>query len=105
MKAKSYCKDLYLRHDCAGAGQHAGRLLALPQSAGLEDWGPVFPLDRRPRQRRGYTVGEASVSGEVRELDVSWLSGSVTVELTDGDAVTPARSRSPRAVMPVCAGS
>ena len=36
----------------------------------------------------GYTVGEASVSGEVRELDVSWLSGSVTVELTDGDAVT-----------------
>lgn len=53
----------------------------------------------------GYTVGEASVSGEVRELDVSWLSGSVTVELTDGDAVTPARSRSPRAVMPVCAGS
>ena len=31
----------------------------------------------------GYTVGEASVSGEVRELDVSWLSGSVTVELTD----------------------
>lgn len=30
----------------------------------------------------GYTVGEASVSGEVRELDVSWLSGSVTVELT-----------------------
>ena len=36
----------------------------------------------------GYTVGEASVSGEVRELDVSWLSGSVTVELTDGDVVT-----------------
>ena len=36
----------------------------------------------------GYTIGEASVSGEVRELDVSWLSGSVTVELTDGDAVT-----------------
>ena len=36
----------------------------------------------------GYTVGEASVSGEVRELDVSWLSGSVTVELTDGDDVT-----------------
>ena len=36
----------------------------------------------------GYTVGEASVSGEVRELDVSWLSGCVTVEVSDGDAVT-----------------
>lgn len=36
----------------------------------------------------GYTVGEASVSDEVRELDVGWLSGSVRLELTDGDAVT-----------------
>lgn len=48
----------------------------------------------------GYTVGEASVSGEVRELDVSWLSGSVTVELTDGDAVTLREEPQPRAVMP-----
>lgn len=54
----------------------------------------------------GYTVGEASVSGEVRELDVSWLSGSVTVELTGRRCrERSARSRSPRAVMPVCAGS
>lgn len=53
----------------------------------------------------GYTVGEASVSGEVRELDVSWLSGSVTVELTDGDAVTLREEPQPRAAMPVCAGS
>ena len=63
-------------------------LLALPGMHSLTGWDwSIHWLDDHGSDE-GYTVGAASVSGEVREMDVSWLSGSVTVELTDGDAVT-----------------
>ena len=70
-------------------------LLALPR---VLDWKigdlPFHWIDDHGSDE-GYTVGEASVSGEVRELDVSWLSGSVTVELTDPDARQAADHRHP----------
>ena len=63
-------------------------LLALPGMHSLTGWDwSIHWLDDHGSDE-GYTVGEASVSDEVRELDVSWLAGSVTLELTEGDAVT-----------------
>lgn len=63
-------------------------LLSLRGSQNFDRWDWSIHWIDDHGSDEGYTVGTASVSDEVRELDVSWLAGSVTLELTEGDAVT-----------------